>query len=434
MLTRERIAGVAKGRVIQWTQWLLFLNTFAAESIFRQRDFADKSIDLQIILKMGTWAITLAFAMYFIRFWARNMLRVDKFSEVLMLLVVLVSCLYAPNIPYALAAAFSMIAVFSLFFLSSAILSNREILRNIILGSSFVSFLSLIAYYAVPDFARMKVYFEGAIITSSRLSGITGSPNSAGYIAAFCLLALYYYRRYFPQKIPVYYWILVAINCACWFLSNSRTSLAALILSITIAGMVRLSAAKLAAVFIAICSVIVFFSVVDVNVVLAMLARSGEASEITSGTSRTIIWSTVLDLVAERPLLGYGYGSGSFVLPAKSDVIGFSVTQAHNAFLQVLLVSGLVGVFFFTMVLLIKFYYALKQKDQLNVAFLCFLLIDGLTEAVAFGGTVAISTFALATVLSLKFNEKNETSYYPHQQRLSGPDAEPEDKGYSQPR
>lgn len=417
--------------VVQWTQWLLFLNTFVAESIFRQRDFADKSIDLQITLKMSVWVLTFIFSMYFIRFWAKNMIRVDKFSELAMLAVVVFSCSYAPNIPYALAAAFSMISVFSLFFLSSAILSNREILKNIIFGSSLVSFLSLIAYYTVPDFARMKVYFEGAIIPGTRLSGITGSPNSAGYIAAFSLLALYYYRRYFPQKVPVSYWFLVGINVVCWFLSNSRTSLVALVLSILIAGMVRFSPARLAAVFITVCLAILFLSIVDMDVIFAMLSRSGEASEITSGTNRTVIWSAVLDLVAERPLLGYGYGSGTFVLPAKSDVIGFSVTQAHNAFLQVLLVSGIVGLFSFLMVLLVKFYYAIKQKDQLNIAFLCFLLIDGMTEAVAFGGTVAISTFAFATVLSLKFNEKNETSSYPHQQRLSGSDAEPEDKGYS---
>lgn len=426
MLTKERVA--------YWTQWLLFLNTFVAESIFRQRDFADKSIDFQIVLKMGLWAATFLFSMYFIRFWVGSLFRVDKFSEVLMLVVVLVSCLYAPNIPYALAAAFSMIAVFSLFFLSSAILSNREILRNIILGSSLVSFLSLIVYYAVPDFSHMKVYSEGEIILSSRMSGIAGSPNSAGYIAAFCLLALYYYRRYFPQKVPAYYWPLVVINSAAWFLSNSRTSLAALILSIILAGFARLSSTKLAVVFLGVCAGIVFLSIVDVNTIFAMLARSGDASEITSATNRTIIWSTVLDLAAERPLLGYGYGSGTFVLPAKSDVIGFSVTQAHNAFLQVLLVSGIVGLFFFTMMLLIKMYYALKQKDQLNIAFLCFLMVGGLTEAVAFGGTVAISTFALATVLSLKFNEKNETSSYSHQQRLSGPDAEPENEGYPQSR
>jgi O-antigen ligase len=426
MLTKERVA--------YWAQWLLFLNTFVAESIFRQRSFTDKSIDFQIIVKMGLWAATFIFSMYFIRLWAKSLFRVDKCSEVLMLVVVLVSCLYAPNIPYALAAAFSMIAIFSLFFLSSAILSNREILRNIILGSSLVSFLSLIVYYAIPDFSHMKVYSGGEIIVGSRMSGIAGSPNSAGYIAAFCLLALYYYHRYFPQKVPAYYWPLVGINSAALFLSNSRTSLAALILAITLAGFVRLSPTKLATVFLGVCSGIVFLSIVDINEIFAMLARSGNASEITSATNRTIIWSTVLDLAAERPLLGYGYGSGTFVLPAKSDVIGFPVTQAHNAFLQVLLVSGIVGLFFFTTMLLIKLYYALKQKDQLNIAFLCFLMVGGLTEAVAFGGTVAISTFALATVLSLKFNEKNETSYYPHQQRLSGPDAEPENEGYPQSR
>ena len=47
--------------VVKATQVLLFVNTLVVEAIFRQRDLSDKSIDFQILLKMGTWVFTFAF-------------------------------------------------------------------------------------------------------------------------------------------------------------------------------------------------------------------------------------------------------------------------------------------------------------------------------------------------------------------------------------
>jgi hypothetical protein len=81
-----------------------------------------------------------------------------------------------------------------------------------------------------------------------------------------------------------------------------------------------------------------------------------------------------------------------------------------------------------------KIYYAMKFRDPLNTSFMMFLVVESITECIAFQGPATLTSLVLATVLSLKFNEKNETSYYPHQQRLSGPDAEPENEGYPQSR
>jgi hypothetical protein len=152
MLTKERVAGITKG--------LLFFNAVIAESILRHREFAEKSIDFQIIVKMGMWAITFAFCAYCFRLWVGKLTRIDKFMEVLFLAIVVVACFYAPNILYSLASAFSLFSVFFLLFLSSALLKNKEILWPIILGSTLVSAVSIVVYFVNPEFGRMMSYME----------------------------------------------------------------------------------------------------------------------------------------------------------------------------------------------------------------------------------------------------------------------------------
>jgi O-antigen ligase len=423
MLTKERVAGITKG--------LLFFNAVIAESVLRHREFAEKSIDFQIIVKMGMWAITFAFCAYCFRLWVGKLTRIDKFMEVLFLTIVVVACFYAPNILYSLASAFSLFSVFFLLFLSSALLKNKEILWPIILGSTLVSAVSIVVYFVNPEFGRMA-QVDGS--PGNRLTGITGSANVAGYISAFTCLALYNYRRYIPNRIPLYFYAMIAINFAVLLLSNSRTSLAALLLSIAVAEMVRLTLSRIIVFFSLICFLILFLMVVDIESILVMASRSGDIREITSGTGRSDIWSLVMRLIEERPFFGWGYASTIFILPDEGAFLGYALAHAHNAVLQALVSVGIVGFVPFAALFLMKIYYAMKFRDPLNTSFMMFLVVESITECIAFQGPATLTSLVLATVLSLKFNEKNETSYYPHQQRLSGPDAEPENEGYPQSR
>lgn len=64
-------------------------------------------------------------------------------------------------------------------------------------------------------------------------------------------------------------------------------------------------------------------------------------------TGRTQIWSTVLDSIAKRPMLGYGYQAFWLGLEGESYrvilVVSWVLAQAQNGFLDVLLESGLLG-------------------------------------------------------------------------------------------
>jgi exopolysaccharide production protein ExoQ len=64
-------------------------------------------------------------------------------------------------------------------------------------------------------------------------------------------------------------------------------------------------------------------------------------------TGRTVLWSYVLNFIWERPLLGWGYGAmwlpKDQITLAISQAVGWQVPQAHNAFFEVMLEVGVIG-------------------------------------------------------------------------------------------
>jgi exopolysaccharide production protein ExoQ len=79
----------------------------------------------------------------------------------------------------------------------------------------------------------------------------------------------------------------------------------------------------------------------DPDLVWAMLGRDPTL------TGRTVLWTLVLNLIWEHPLLGWGYGAmwlpNDPVTLAISEAVGWQVPQAHNALLEVMLEMGIVG-------------------------------------------------------------------------------------------
>lgn len=405
--------------VVTATRWLLFINTFMAESVFRERSYADKSVDLQVVLKLGIWVFTFLFCVYHYRLWVHKLLKIDNVFQILLLGMICVSCLYAPNFIYSAASAFSLVSVLFMLLMAAAVLESAELIRQIIFGCSAVIFISIIVYFAVPDFGQMKEWVGNDLVSSGRLSGITGTANACGYISAMALLALYYYRSYLA-KLDVTYWCLVVINIAGLIMSNSRTAMVAVVIAMFIASLVNPTPLRLTVMCFGICAMILAAVSIDFDSLFRLIARSGDAQEITSGTGRTNIWLYALQLINQRPFFGWGYASSNTLIPDGADEIGFIANHTHNALLQIALSIGYVGLFVFLVLIGLKIYYSFRTKVKLNIAFITFLLVDGLSEPIAFQGPATTTTLVLATVLALNYSHKHETNTGAHQQRLPG--------------
>jgi O-antigen ligase len=75
------------------------------------------------------------------------------------------------------------------------------------------------------------------------------------------------------------------------------------------------------------------------------MGRNQETEQVSSLTGRIPIWQEILNDVAERPLIGYGYGG--FWTPYRvmhySYIHDWEFTHAHSAYLETLLHIGVVG-------------------------------------------------------------------------------------------
>ena len=89
-------------------------------------------------------------------------------------------------------------------------------------------------------------------------------------------------------------------------------------------------------------------------------------------TSRDEIWEQLIPVAMQRPILGHGYG-GFWVLPNEA-----MVNEAHNGYLDVMLVLGLVGVLLllgFVLSMCKAAYAALDQDFWWGSFAMCFLLM-----------------------------------------------------------
>lgn len=119
--------------------------------------------------------------------------------------------------------------------------------------------------------------------------------------------------------------------------------------------------------------------------ILGMLGKD------TTLTGRTGLWSAVIDMIWQRPLLGYGYsgfwlgweGESSYVW----RVAGVKAVQAHNGFLELWLNLGLLGVLAFSALFLLSFLRAIAWARWTQTVrgfwplfYLEFMLLFSLTE------------------------------------------------------
>jgi O-antigen ligase len=140
-----------------------------------------------------------------------------------------------------------------------------------------------------------------------------------------------------------------------------------------------------------------------------LLARTD--SDTSSFTGRVPIWKECLDYAARRPLQGYGYNS-FFTLSRQAKIAatqGWGVAEAHSAYLELILGTGMVGLISFVLILILGIKEWIKRyKVSLNPGYACFIAIlvfcslDGVLESPVVT-VVMVSFVAMVVIAHLGF-------------------------------
>lgn len=269
------------------------------------------------------------------------------------------------------------------------ILNALGVALRLILGLSIVFelFVSLIVRQPILPFwvdypegklPLMLMWSRNLLFDGGPIQGVVGNSSLLAF-AALLALIVFGLQLAKQNKLSGWAWMLVAVGIIA--LTRSATiyaALAALGFVLLALWLVR-RARRPAFVYSGIVAIVVA-GVVGVLVFgQKLLPLVGKSEDL---TGRTEIWAKVVDLAVQRPFAGWGWVSywTPWAEPFQGYIVRNGVVQlhAHNAWLDVWLQLGILGLVVFgalVLVALVRSWMLAVRRDQRNVALLLPLLL-----------------------------------------------------------
>lgn len=249
-----------------------------------------------------------------------------------------------------------------------AALSWPRLLSALGTALTWILGLSLLFEFVVGAFVRSPVFpfftdygdrkvpdafywSQADLFHGGPIQGIVGNRNLLAFVAVLALIVL---SVQLAQKLrrrgPALAWIVVAVGTLA--LTRSATAIGALVITAAAFGVLvlarRARAGRRARVFAAAAAVAVLGAVAVGVLWQQVLSLFGKSEDL---TGRLDIWNAVAGLASERPAFGWGWVSYwvPWVEPFDDLAVRKGVTylQAHNAWLDVWLQLGVVGLVLF---------------------------------------------------------------------------------------
>jgi len=364
------------------TYWPLLLLTtaiFLSDSTFRFRSYTDKSVDLQVALKMIAWGIEAFVAIYYLSKAKNNILTYTTLSWGAFFFWCICTFPEAPNPLFSFIAAGSL-AIFFVYFLA---LFNHygemPVVWAVIASIAVLTIASLAAYYFVPSFGHMWLWHGNYYSPVNRLRGVTSSANVIGAAVASGTLLMAIYWRALRAHLLLKLGLLFIFLWALYLSDNRWATFSVAFIALAY---YKFSFRRPLAIFIVVAAAIFGILLVSpfTTEIMQALSRSGNANEILTGTNRTAIWAVAIKLWQQRPLVGWGYASGFFILPLQVGLFA-DAADTHNLFLEILFGTGLIGAVLFFLAASGTLRAAWKRSDRRALALFAFILMHGITEA-----------------------------------------------------
>jgi exopolysaccharide production protein ExoQ len=213
-------------------------------------------------------------------------------------------------------------------------------------GDEFMDLLGVTCLLAAAASIVLLVISPSNAMPVSELRGIFANKNTLGPVmAAGALASLHGIRIGGRRRLPNIFKLIVFIVMA--FASKSATSLLMIFAFCTADRVVALFRRA---------PILGMLSIIFLVSTAVIVALSWDSLLETIGkdptlTGRTDLWTYLIPYVSERPMLGWGFFAfWSPVNPAADEIsslMKFTITEAHNGLLEMLLEVGIVGTIFF---------------------------------------------------------------------------------------
>ncbi len=215
-----------------------------------------------------------------------------------------------------------------------------------------------------------------------RAEGLTFHATNAARVAVLLVLVAGWLILNTEPGQRAWSWVAVPTGLAVLLFSESRVAMVALFVAVAYV-LFRRYGARAALGVGASLAVLAVVLIAWVGSPTEAIARDQNPSDLGSLNGRTTIWSVGTDLVASRPLQGYGTASGEALWreAARDGEISWLAVNAHNVVLEILLAHGIVGLALFGAGL----YSYIRRAFGIDIerdAILLAILVIGATEAI----------------------------------------------------
>ena len=263
--------------------------------------------------------------------------------------------------------------------------SLREFLSIVTCVCFSFSLLGILAELSAGNFRPGSNY---------RFVGTT-HPNTEAIFASFlCLIS-----RLFFSKLGIRNFLglgIFAFGMAVVLLTKSRTTLAGLLISLVISQTLIVRGANRV---LLIASLLAFASLALAGSTmlsqgstgqLGKAANLGRSDDSSTLSGRFPLWEELLISINKKPILGHGYLAywDSKRVEYLSERLGWEIPHGHNAFLDVLLDVGIIGLILVLLAVLLAFFeaarlYAVHDRIEYAIVFglLAYAFINGLAES-----------------------------------------------------
>lgn len=222
-----------------------------------------------------------------------------------------------------------------------------DILRLFAVALSAFTFLNIIWIVALPQYGRVGA---SSARDADAWTGVTLNKNQLGLRMVLAIVVFLIMART-NRRFRTWYYFMAAISALMIALSNSKTSLGNLILlsGMTVVYLMFRSRKTLfGAVALAMASAVVgatLFATANLDFITSTFDRDITLS------GRTTLWGDLMPIIASKPILGHGWTAfwNGFSSPAHEIWIRniWLPPHGHNAFIDIALQLGLVGLALF---------------------------------------------------------------------------------------
>ena len=265
---------------------------------------------------------------------------------------------------------------------------------SFVFSTTVVTIICLVKAYL--DF---KIYGDSRIFYYHYLSMQVGI--NAIYLSGYCVTSITWllYFGYVNNKLVKLNKSVVIILCAYLsfivFLLSSKMVISILLLMLVFfilyIGFLKkkLGMAVLLLVMIAIAGVIAVNKLPYLRwriAVTQMKEYNGEKDDQNGVAVRLVIWKSAIELIRERPLLGYGIRGAKKAMQEKYEAKHFEVGlknkfNCHNQYLETTLRSGIIGFAIFLSILIIALLKGIRQKNFLLLVLLLHFMCTSVVES-----------------------------------------------------